>query len=83
MADEIDAMASRYNNLHSDLVKKNNYNEILRHIDCKGFLRQYNHLFEFEDDIKYEHQVFSLFNSDEGEMLLLNIRVKYLSEIKP
>lgn len=81
--DEIDAMASRYNNLHSDLVKKNNYNEILRHIDCKGFLRQYNHLFEFEDDIKYEHQVFSLFNSDEGEMLLLNIRVKYLSEIKP
>lgn len=64
------------------LIKNNNYDEILRHIDCKGFLRQYNYLFEFKDDIEYKHQVFSLLNSEEGEILLQNIRAKYLSEIK-
>lgn len=79
---EIDIIALEYNNLYSKLIKNNNYDEILRHIDCKGFLRQYNYLFEFKDDIEYEHQVFSLLNSEEGEILLQNIRAKYLSEIK-
>ncbi len=81
--EEIDAIAIKYEELHNELTQENDYNNILRHLDCKGFLVQYRHLFKFGKDVQYEQQVFSLLNSSEGDLLLKKIRTQHLSAILP
>ncbi len=81
--EDIDVIAQKYITLHSELVSKNNYNELLRHLDFKGIITQYRHLFKLGKAVQYEHQVFTLMNSDKGDSLLRAIRDQYLSEIVP
>ena len=79
--EDIDSIATKYEKLHEELKQENEYHNILRHLDCKGFLAQYRHLFKLGADVQYEQQVFSLLNSPEGDTILQKIRTQYLSAI--
>lgn len=79
----IDSIAEKYEKLHEVVKQENDYHSILRHLDCKGFLAQYKHLFKLVADIQYEQQVFSLLNSPEGDAILRKMRTQYLSAIVP
>lgn len=81
--EDIDSIATKYEKLHEELKQENEYHNILRHLDCKGFLAQYRHLFKLGADVQYEQQVFSLLNSPEGDTILQKIRTQYLSAIVP
>ena len=81
--EDIDSIATIYEKLHGELKQENDYHNILRHLDCKGFLAQYRHLFKLGADIQYEQQVFSLLNSPEGDFVLKKIRAQYLTAIIP
>lgn len=74
---------TKYEKLHEELKQGNEYHSILRHLDCKGFLAQYRHLFKLGADIQYEQQVFSLLNAPEGDSVLKKIRAQYLTAIIP
>ena len=80
--DEIDEIAKKYITLHSELVAGKDYSTILRHLDAKGLIAQCRSLFKFGKTVHYEQQVFTLLNSDKGDLLLKKIRYQYLSEIK-
>lgn len=80
--DEIDEIAKKYITLHSELVAGKDYSTILRHLDEKGLIAQCRSLFKFGKTVHYEQQVFTLLNSDKGDLLLKKIRYQYLSEIK-
>ena len=80
--DEIDEIAKKYIILHSELVAGKDYSTILRHLDAKGLIAQCRSLFKFGKTVLYEQQVFTLLNSDKGDLLLKKIRYQYLSEIK-
>ena len=79
---EIDEIAKKYIKLHSELVAEKDYNTILRHLDAKGVITQCESLFKFGRTVHYEQQVFTILNSDKGDMLLKKFRDQYLSEIK-
>lgn len=79
--DEIDEIAKKYITLHSELVAGKDYSTILRHLDAKGLIAQCRSLFKFGKTVHYEQQVFTLLNSDKGDLLLKKIRYQYLSEI--
>ncbi|MBE6031357.1 MAG: DUF4435 domain-containing protein [Clostridiales bacterium] len=81
--EDIDSIATKYEKIHEELKQENEYHSILRHLDCKGFLAQYRHLFKLGADVQYEQQVFSLLNSPEGDTILQKIRTQYLSAIVP
>lgn len=80
--DEIDEIAKKYITLHSELVAGKDYSTILRHLDAKGLIAQCRSLFKFGKTVHYEQQVFTLLNSDKGDLLLKKNRYQYLSEIK-
>lgn len=80
--DEIDEIAKKYITLHSELVAGKDYCTILRHLDANGLIAQCRSLFKFGKTVHYEQQVFTLLNSDKGDLLLKKIRYQYLSEIK-
>ena len=69
-------------NVYSKLVAEKDYSTILRHLDAKGLITQYRSLFKFGRTVHYEQQVFTILNSDKGDMLLKKFRDQYLSEIK-
>ena len=79
---EIDEIAKKYITLYSKLVAEKDYSTILRHLDAKGLITQYRSLFKFGRTVHYEQQVFTILNSDKGDMLLKKFRDQYLSEIK-
>lgn len=68
--DEIDEIAKKYITLHSELVAGKDYSTILRHLDAKGLIAQCRSLFKFGKTVHYEQQVFTLLNSDKGDLLL-------------
>lgn len=79
--EEIDEMAKLYEYLHAQISSENNYGRLLRHLDCKGFITQFKHLFKFGKGISYEEQVFVLLNSPEGDEWIARCRYQYLPEI--
>ena len=79
--EEIDEMAKIYEELHTQISSENNYGILLRHLDYKGFITQFKHLFKFGKGIDYEDYVFVLLNSLEGDDLLKKYRIQYLPEI--
>ena len=79
--EEIDEMAKTYEDLHTQLSSENNYNQLLRYLDYKGFITQFKHIFKFRKGIDYEDQVFALLNSPEEDDWLKKCRTQYLPEI--
>lgn len=79
--EEIDDMAKPYEDLHAQISSENDYGRLLRHLDCKGFITQFKHLFKFGKGISYEEQVFVLLNSPEGDKWIARCRSQYLQEI--
>lgn len=79
--EDIDDMAKPYEDLHAQISSENDYGRLLRHLDCKGFITQFKHLFKFGKGISYEEQVFVLLNSPEGDKWIARCRSQYLQEI--
>lgn len=79
--DDINAMAKSYENLFNEIIKYDDYNLVLRHLDHKGLMSQFKHILKFKDNTEYEEEVFNLFNSNKGDELLTNLRKEYLSGI--
>lgn len=79
--EEIDEMAKIYEDIHTQISSENDYSILLRHLDHKGFITQFRHLFKFGKGINYEDYVFVLLNSPEGDDLLNKYRIQYLPEI--
>ena len=79
--EDIDEMAKTYEDLHTQLSSENNYNQLLRYLDYKGFITQFKHIFKFRKGIDYEDQVFALLNSPEEDDWLKKCRTQYLPEI--
>ena len=81
--DEIDAIAKPYEKLFEEIIKANDYNLILRHLDYKGLMTQLIHILKFSNNTAYEEGVFELFNTADGEELLINLRKEYFEDIIP
>ncbi len=81
--DEIDAIAKPYEELFEEIIKANDYNLILRHLDYKGLMTQLIHILKFSNNTAYEEGVFELFNTADGEELLINLRKEYFEDIIP
>lgn len=79
--EEITAIAKGYEDVFNEIIKHDDYNLILRHLDHKGLMSQFRHILKFKDNAEYEEEVFNLLNSNKGEELLVNLRREYLSEI--
>ena len=81
--DEIDAIAKPYEELFEEIIQANDYNLILRHLDYKGLMTQLIHILKFSNNTAYEEGVFELFNTADGEELLINLRKEYFEDIIP
>ena len=79
--ENIDEIASKYENLFNELISKNIYSSILRHLDYKGLLAQCRPILKFGKEILYEEQVFVFLNSVEGDNILKKLRYDYFPEI--
>ena len=79
--DEIDLIAKIFESRFDEIVRSDNYNLILRHLDYKGLMLQFKHILRFENKIEYEEGVFQIFNSNEGDKLLKELRNEYLADI--
>ena len=79
--DEIDLIAKTFENQFDEIIKSNDYNLILRHLDYKGLMSQFKHILKFEEKLEYEEAVFQFFNSSEGDELLRELRNDYLADI--
>lgn len=80
--DEIDEIAKKYITLHSELVAGKDYSTILRHLDAKGLIAQCRSLFKFGKTVHYEQQVFTLLNSDKGDLLLKKSDISIYRKLK-
>ena len=78
---EIDALAVDFDNLFNSVVQSDDYNLTLRHLDYKGLFSQFKHILKFDKKMDYEEGIFQLLNSNEGDVLLQELRQEYFSEI--
>lgn len=80
--EEIDKLAEKYEDLHKTILNEDSYDLYLRYLDYKGLLSQEIHILKFGDEIEYKTEVMNYLNTDEGDILLKEIRSEYFAGIE-
>ena len=77
--EEIDNIVSQFEEKFNDIVRKDEYNLYLRYLDNKRILQENSTILEFDTSVDYSSEVLSFLNSEEGEILLSELRSCYFS----
>lgn len=79
--EQIEEIRERYEIKYKEILDSDDFNTILKYLDYKGLLEQFNHILKFPNGIEYKNEVFSFLNSEDGEKKLQELRIECFPQI--
>ena len=75
--EQIDEVIKKYIEKFNSIVETDNYDKYLKYLDYKGIMKIVNETISFKDDSQYSEMVLVSLNSDQGKILLRQLRKDY------